>query len=98
MARLLKGSAVENALVLSSAVGDSIEPKGVDSGEEDVGGEFPATGTSGIALTPLHPAGLVEIEGCRYEARCEVGIIDRGASVRVVGREDFNLLVEEVAE
>ena len=31
-------------------------------------------------------------------ARCEVGIIDRGASVRVVGREDFNLLVEEVAE
>lgn len=98
LARLLKGSVVENALVLSSAVGDSVELKGVDSSKEDVGGAFPATGTSGIALTPLHPAGLVEIEGSRYEARCEVGIIDRGTSVRVVGREDFNLLVEEVAE
>ena len=49
LARLLKGSAVENALVLSSAVGDSVESKGADSGEEDAGGEFPATGTSGIA-------------------------------------------------
>jgi membrane-bound serine protease (ClpP class) len=94
LARLLKGSAVEGALVLSSAVGDS-EGAGVEPNKEVAAGdEFPAVGATGVAITPLHPAGLVEMGERRYEARCEVGIIDRGASVRVVGREDFNLLVE----
>lgn len=93
LARLLKGSAVESAVVLSSTVG---EKEGTGAGQ--AAKNFPMAGEAGEALTPLHPAGLVEVAGQRYEARCEVGIIDRGARVRVVGQEDFNLLVEEIAE
>jgi membrane-bound serine protease (ClpP class) len=97
LGRLLKGSAVESALVLSRTVGGPEKLDQVPS-EEASEEEFPELGASGVALTPLHPAGLVEVAGQRYEARCEVGIIDRGTAVRVVGREDFNLLVEEAGE
>lgn len=93
LSRLLKGSAVEGALVLSSTAGEA-----ENKDTTDAANDLPLAGETGVALTPLHPAGLVEVTGQRYEARCEVGIIDRGAQVRVVGQEDFNLLVEEVAE
>ncbi|MGC6455536.1 MAG: NfeD family protein [Coraliomargaritaceae bacterium] len=95
LGRLLKGSVVESALVLSSTVGGLEKPVEFPQ-EEESKEEFPVLGARGIALTPLHPAGLVEVDGQRYEARCEVGIIDRGSALRVVGQEDFNLLVEEV--
>lgn len=98
LGRFLKGSPIEGALVLSSTVGQADKAKApVVSGVEKAPG-FPEEGATGEAITPLHPAGLIELTGVRYEARCAVGIIDRGARVRVVGREDFNLLVEEVVE
>lgn len=98
LGRFFKGSAVEGALVLSSTAGETDGADALPGAEAEEADGLPGPGATGEALTPLHPAGLIEVAGQRFEARCEVGIIDRGARVRVVGREDFNLLVEEVAE
>ena len=51
---------------------------------------------TGTTVSKLFPSGRIELEGKRYEARCTVGMIDRGAKVRVVGYEDFDVIVEEV--
>jgi membrane-bound serine protease (ClpP class) len=51
-------------------------------------------GRVGVAVTNLFPAGQVEIDGKRYEARLEVGFADPGTAVRVLRRTDFNLVVE----
>jgi membrane-bound ClpP family serine protease len=58
---------------------------------------LPKSGTAGVALTPLHPGGRVEIAGQRYEAHCSVGMIERGAAIRVVSSSDFELIVEAVS-
>ncbi|MEO6568424.1 MAG: NfeD family protein [Opitutaceae bacterium] len=51
-------------------------------------------GRDGMAVTNLFPAGQVEIDGKRYEARLEVGFADPGTPVRVLRRTDFDLVVE----
>jgi len=53
-------------------------------------------GRRGVAATALHPSGQVEVDGGRYEARVEVGAIDRGDPVIVRGRTDFSLIVEKL--
>jgi membrane-bound serine protease (ClpP class) len=53
-------------------------------------------GRNGIAMTVLRPSGQVEIDGRRYEAKSEIGIINAGDAVVVRGRSDFNLVVEKV--
>jgi membrane-bound serine protease (ClpP class) len=52
-------------------------------------------GREGVAATSLHPSGQVEIEGRRYEARVEVGSVERGATIVVRAYSDFGLIVEE---
>jgi membrane-bound serine protease (ClpP class) len=52
-------------------------------------------GREGVAATDLRPNGQVEIDGRRYEASVEIGAIDAGRPVRVVGRNSFVLLVAE---
>lgn len=52
-------------------------------------------GRTGIAMTSLHPSGQVEIDGHRYEARVELGAIERGRTVVVRAASDFGLVVEE---
>lgn len=92
VARFLRGSWIERQLVLESAAGgDSKEIR------KDRESRMPAPGSKGIALTPLHPVGRVEIEGQRYEARCAVGTISRGENIRVVSSSDFDLIVEIVS-
>jgi membrane-bound serine protease (ClpP class) len=43
----------------------------------------------------LRPAGQVEVNGRRYEAKVEVGALDRGAAIVVTGCSDFALIVEK---
>lgn len=91
VARFLKGSWIERQMVLESAAGGDSQ---AIRKERDL--KWPAPGSKGIALTPLHPAGRVEIAGQRYEARCAVGMIERGENIRVVSSNDFGLIVEQV--
>lgn len=52
----------------------------------------------GTALTDLSVYGFVEIAGRRYEARSyRYVLIPRGSNIRIVGRENFAYLVEEMA-
>jgi membrane-bound ClpP family serine protease len=45
------------------------------------------------ALTALVPSGHVIVEGKRYEAFCRSGHADKGAALRVVGLDNFRLIV-----
>jgi len=90
--RFFKGSWFERQLVLETAVGgDSQTIREVRESK------LPKVGSEGVALTPMHPGGRVEIKGQRYEAHCAVGMIERGATVRVVSSNDFDLIVEEIS-
>lgn len=57
-------------------------------------GADPLVGRRGVVTSALMPAGQIEVDGRRYEARVAVGAIEAGAAVVVVRRGDFNLLVE----
>jgi membrane-bound serine protease (ClpP class) len=88
LSRFLKGSWVERQLVLDSSVGDGSQVEQLASAE--------LLGATGVVCKPLHPVGVIEIAGHRYAARCEVGILDSGAKVRVLEVSDFNVIVEAV--
>lgn len=45
------------------------------------------------AVTTLAPTGYVMVDGKRYEAYSQSGLIDRGATLRVVGLDNFRLIV-----
>ncbi|GJQ31089.1 MAG: hypothetical protein HBSAPP03_29730 [Phycisphaerae bacterium] len=53
-------------------------------------------GAEGVALTPMRPAGRVEIGERVVDAVAEFGFIDAGAKVRVVRRDGFSMGVEEI--
>ena len=94
VSKWLKGSWVERQLVLGgSSVGR--RPVANINGTIAVSRES-LVGRTGIAVTPLHPAGCIEVDGTRYTAICGVGTIDKAHSVRVVRQGDFDLVVEEV--
>ncbi len=50
-------------------------------------------GREALALTALAPTGLVQIDGRRYEARCDSGFADAGARLKVARVETFQLVV-----
>lgn len=50
----------------------------------------------GTSLTELRPLGRAEIDGRRYEVRCEDGFAPAGARLRVTGQEPGNLVVRLV--
>ena len=72
-------------------------------GAAQTGGSAPGSGVAldaligrrGVAATALHPAGQVEVDGRRYEAKIAVGDVAAGAPVVVRGRMDFGLIVEK---
>jgi membrane-bound serine protease (ClpP class) len=93
--RFLPRGWVWDKLVLGTAVTGNAQMAG--AGVERPGhAADPLLGRAGIAATDLRPNGQVEIDGRRYEASVEIGAIDAGRSVRVVGRNSFVLLVAEV--
>jgi membrane-bound ClpP family serine protease len=58
-----------------------------------VAGAAAVVGKAAVAMTALAPTGLVQVEGRRYEARCESGFADEGTRLRVVRVESFQLVV-----
>ncbi|MBL9185962.1 MAG: serine protease [Opitutaceae bacterium] len=57
--------------------------------------EEAVVGAAATALTPLSPSGFVEIGGRRYEAFCRTGHAARGAELKVVGLDNFRVIVSE---
>ncbi|MDD4169064.1 MAG: NfeD family protein [Desulfotomaculaceae bacterium] len=55
-------------------------------------------GKEGIAMTPLRPAGSVEVNGHRLDVITEGEFISPGARVRVIKVEGTRVVVKEIAE
>lgn len=91
--RYLPKGWVWDKLVLAAAVDTTAQTSGV--APASAGGLGSLIGRQGVAATALYPTGQVEIDGRRYEAKVEVGLIDVGATVVVRGRTDFGLIVEK---
>jgi membrane-bound serine protease (ClpP class) len=50
-------------------------------------------GACGLTVSVMRPMGEVTVGGRRYEARVELGTLERGEPVRVVGRAGRTLIV-----
>jgi membrane-bound ClpP family serine protease len=50
-------------------------------------------GQSAQAITPLSPSGYILVSGQRYEAFCQSGYIETGALLKVIGADNFRLIV-----
>ena len=50
-------------------------------------------GKSAEALTMLSPSGYIRVDGKRYEAFCQSGQVPAGATLQVVGADNFRLIV-----
>ena len=50
-------------------------------------------GRAAEAITPLGPSGYVLVDGRRYEAFCQTGHVAAGEGLRVVGLDNFRLIV-----
>lgn len=82
---LLPKTALGRRLFLRSAVGGTSQPPLAESAA--------VVGRGGEALTPLAPTGYVIVDGRRYEAFSQSGLLPKGAPVRVVGLDTFRLIV-----
>ncbi len=91
--RFLPRRWVWDRLVMQSTSGGMAQVAGV--APEAAGGLAALVGRRGVAVTALRPGGQVEVAGKRYEAKVEVGAIDRGATIVVKGSSDFALTVEK---
>lgn len=47
------------------------------------------------AITTLAPSGYVVVDGRRYEAFCRSGHVSKGATLRVVGVDNFRIIVSQ---
>ena len=74
------------AMVVDAVVGAQSQPPPASS---------EVIGKTAMAVTTLAPTGLVEIAGQRYEAFCQSGLAARGATLTVVGLDNFRLVVTE---
>lgn len=52
-------------------------------------------GKTAEAVTTLAPSGYVVVDGKRYEAFCQTGHAAKGATLRVVGLDNFRLIVTQ---
>jgi membrane-bound ClpP family serine protease len=53
-------------------------------------------GQTGEALTPLSPSGYVDVSGRRYEAFSQSGRVAPGDKLRVVGVDNFRIIVTKI--
>lgn len=83
--RLLAKTTLGRRAFLSKSVTGVSSAYGAEAGE--------LIGKSGIAKTTLAPSGYVLIEDKRYEAFCQSGLIEAGTALRVVGADNFRLIV-----
>ena len=72
-------------LVVESTSGSSSQPP--------LAKDAAVVGKQAIADTTLAPSGYVLVDGQRYEAFCRTGHVARGAALRVVGMDNFRLIV-----
>lgn len=93
LAKYLPRGWVWDKLVVQATVGGAAQLAG--GGVEGTSELAGLVGSEGLAATALRPSGQVEIAGRRYEARVDLGAVERGRTVVVRSYSDFGLIVEE---
>jgi membrane-bound ClpP family serine protease len=73
------------------ALNDKLESVSMDSPEKEL-----MKGDEGVAVSRLAPIGKVNFDGKVFEARSSSGYIDPRRKVRVIGFENFTVIVEIV--
>ncbi len=63
--------------------------------DQPAAGEAELVGKPASAVTTLAPSGYVLVEGRRFEAFCQSGHAPVGAALKVVGRDNFRLIVTQ---
>ena len=84
---------VEFRILPKTAMGRRLFLKSKVTGTAHAVREMDLGGKSGEAATDLAPTGYVMIEGKRHEAFSRSGFLDAGAKVKVVGMDNFRLIV-----
>ena len=90
LARFLPKSVFWDRMILAESVSGTSQASIPESSAR------PEIGAEGLAMTDLYPTGEIEIDGTRYEAKTDVGMIEKGARVRVLRSDVFGFHVEEV--
>jgi membrane-bound serine protease (ClpP class) len=90
LARFLPKTVFWDRMILAESVSGTSQPSIPN------GSSRPGMGAEGLAVTDLFPTGEIEIDGKRYEAKTDVGMIEKGARVRVLKADVFGFHVEEV--
>jgi len=85
--RVLPRTRIGRRLFLDSAVQGTSQPVVAEA--------LTVVGRTGEAQTPLSPSGYIDIDGQRYEAFCRSGFVPKGTTVRVVGVDNFRLIVSK---
>jgi membrane-bound serine protease (ClpP class) len=93
LARFMPKGWVWDRMVVGSAIGGAAQVAGLSQEMAKSVGSL--VGQRGIAVTALRPSGQIEIEGRRFEAIVEIGVVDVGDAVVVRGRRDFSVIVEK---
>ncbi len=83
---VLPRTAFGKGLIVKSTTGSNQQP---------VASADAVVGRTAEAVTTLAPSGYVLIDGRRYEAFCQSGHAPKGASLRVVGVDNFRVIVSK---
>jgi membrane-bound ClpP family serine protease len=96
LARHMGSLPLLNRIILKDAFGQDVDGGGVLAGAEAAPHEQASVGQTGVAITPLRPAGRVQIGDRVVDAVAEMGFIEAGARVRVTEATAFRVSVEPV--
>lgn len=83
----------EFAVLPKTAMGRRLFLQSAVTGRTGVVRERDFVGSVGLTSTALAPTGYVEIDGRRHEAFSRSGFLEPGVPVKVVGADNFRLIV-----
>jgi len=55
-------------------------------------------GKEGLTLTDMHPSGIIEIEGERYDAASKGEYIEKDSKIKVISIEADNIYIREISQ
>lgn len=84
--RVLPRTRIGRRMFLEKAIDGASQPP-IAAREAEV------VGREAVAVTALGPTGIVQVDGRRYEARCDSGFAEAGSRLRVARVETFQLVV-----
>lgn len=83
----------EFAILPKTAMGKRLFLRSAVAGTSSPQRERDFVGSLGITATALAPTGYITINGRRHEAHSRSGFLDEGVPVKVVGADNFRLIV-----